>query len=143
MSNFGTIRWEPQSQPPQVGVDPVKFQIASNNDNATWNFVGPDNTPATYYTLADNNISNHNGNRSIRYKLFLSTDDDKKTPTVSDIFITFTTSCTPPGQAFFSGLASLGNYEITITHPSYQTWFDPSYNLMGDYQILTVLLNPL
>jgi len=28
----------------------IKFQLAINNDNLTWNFVGPDGTNSTYYT---------------------------------------------------------------------------------------------
>lgn len=31
----------------------IKFQLASNNDNSTWNFVGPDGTSNTYFETQD------------------------------------------------------------------------------------------
>lgn len=30
----------------------IRFQVAANNDGATWNYVGPDGTAATYFTTA-------------------------------------------------------------------------------------------
>jgi prepilin-type N-terminal cleavage/methylation domain-containing protein len=80
-SNFQNITWLPASQPALAGTDPVKFQVASNNDNTAWSYKGPDDTASTYYTLSNTNISNHNGNRFFRYKIFLSTADQSVTPT--------------------------------------------------------------
>jgi hypothetical protein len=95
------------------------MQIATNNDGGTWNFVGPDGTPATYYTTANQNIFTTGPARYLRYKLFFSTTDSKSTPTVSDIFFTFTSSCTPPGQVSFSGLSGGSNYKITLSKVGY------------------------
>lgn len=122
-SNFVNIRWEPLSQPLETGTDSVKFQIATNNDNATWNFVGPDNTDQTYYTSADSDISGHTGQRYFRYKLFLSTEDANYTPLVSDIGIGFTESCAPPGQVFFPGLGAY-TYDLEVNLAGYQTYTD-------------------
>ena len=122
-SNFTNLIWEPLSQPPACGSTPVKFQIATSAVAApeTWNFLGPDGTDATSYTASDTNISLvHNGDRYLRYKLFLNTDSDKCTPQISDVAVSFTSGCTPPGQAFFSGLDS-GTYTATVELSGYQT----------------------
>ncbi|MEK7636125.1 MAG: carboxypeptidase-like regulatory domain-containing protein [Patescibacteria group bacterium] len=139
-SNFHNISWVSISQPPETGLNSVKFQIATNVDNATWNFVGPDSTNGTYYTTMNTDISNHNGSRYMRYKAFLSTVTATSTPLVSDVSFTFTTSCIPPGQAFFNGLVG-GAYTIDITHPSYQA-MSTAIEINPDFQKLDVLLNP-
>lgn len=141
VSNFHNISWQPTGQPPETGPNPIKFQIASNNDNATWSFGGPDGTAVTYYTLANTNIDNHNGKRYLRYRIFLSTADDKKTPNVSDISFTFTSACVPAGQAFFNALSS-GTYTMTVTHPNYQTFVDSDVSTASNYQQREVILSP-
>ncbi len=141
VSNFSNIFWQPQDQPPETGIDPVKFQVASNNDNTAWNFVGPDNALNTYYTLANTDLSNHNGKRYLRYRVFLSTADVSKTPNVSNVSITFTSSCVPPGQAFFNGLPA-GTYTFSVTHPSYQAYTDPSFSTSPDFQTADITLSP-
>ncbi|MEW6684794.1 MAG: DNRLRE domain-containing protein [Candidatus Edwardsbacteria bacterium] len=67
----------------------VKFQIASNEDNATWNFVGPDGTPATFYTTTNTPIwSGHYGDRYIKYKAYLKTTTNA-TPVLHDVTILY------------------------------------------------------
>ena len=141
VSNFSNISWLPQDQPPEAGLDPVKFQIASNNDNVTWNFVGPNNTANTYYTLANTTLSNHNGKRYIRYRVFLATADTSKTPNVSDISLTFTSGCVPPGQAFFNALSS-GTYTLSVTHPNYQPYSNPDLSISVSFTSQDVTLSP-
>lgn len=141
VSDFHNITWQPTNQPVETGPNPVKFQVASNNDNATWNFGGPDGTAATYYTLANTNLGNHNGKRYLRYRAFLSTADDKKTPNVSDISFTFTSACVSAGQAFFNALSS-GIYTMTVTHPNYQTFIDDDVSISSNYQQREVILSP-
>lgn len=141
VSDFHNISWQPTNQQPETGPNSVKFQIASNNDNATWSFGGPDGTAATYYTLTNTNIGNHNGKRYLRYRIFLATADDKKTPNVADISFTFTSACVPAGQAFFNALSS-GTYTITVTHPNYQTFVDGDVSMSSAYQQYEVILNP-
>jgi hypothetical protein len=118
-SNFQQIDWTPVDQPVDVGDPNVRIQIATNNDGATWDFNGPDGTSGSYYTVANKNIhSSNNGNRFIRYKLFLDSAVTTATPNISDIFFTFTSSCTPPGQTSFSGLSS-GTYNLHLEKAGY------------------------
>jgi hypothetical protein len=118
-TNYNEIIWLPTDQSPLVGNDSVRFQIASNNDNTTWTFTGPDGTSNTYYTLANRTLgSHHNANRYIRYKVFLSTEDSSVTPLVSDISLTYSSSCTPPGQVSFQNLAD-SSYVLTVSKSGY------------------------
>lgn len=118
VSNFYELTWLPTSQPAGTGADSVKFQVAANNDNATWNYIGPDGTNGTYYTTSDFDLADINGNRYLRIKAHLSTADTAYTPTVSDIGFTYSSSCTPPGQVYFSGLSS-GAYTLTVSKSDY------------------------
>ena len=121
VSNFKQIIWTPVSQPSQTGTTSVRFQIATNNDKATWNFVGPGGTSSSYFTSSNQNINSvNNGNRYIRYKLYLSTSNTSYTPTISDISMIYTSSCTPPGQVSFAGLSS-GTYTLSVSKTGYQS----------------------
>jgi len=52
-SNFKQIIWSPGTEPIETGEESVKVQIATNTDNTTWNFLGPDGTSDSYYTYQD------------------------------------------------------------------------------------------
>ena len=141
-SNFTNIVWEPLSQPPQTGVDALRFQIATTASSTptSWDFLGPDGTDATYYSISDTNISSiHNGDRYLRYKVFLSTASQNSTPQLSEVAFSYTSGCTPPGQAFFSSLET-GLYDMTIEIPGYQTVVT-SVDVSGRTQA-EVLMNP-
>ncbi len=141
ISNFRQILWQPQSQAVETGPDSIRFQIATNNDNATWNFLGPDGTGATYYTLASQNINPiHNATRYLRYKIFLQTADTQWTPIISDISFTYTSSCLPPGQVSFNGLDA-GNYTITVSKIGYTT-FTETISLSSPWEQKEVILAP-
>lgn len=118
-SNFYQLTFLPVAQPPQTG-NSVRLQIATANDpGGPWNYLGPDGTAATFYDATTPDIAAvHNGNRYLRYKLYLSTDDPAFTPNVADIQFTFTSACVPPGQVLFQGLAS-GNYNLSVTKTGY------------------------
>lgn len=140
-SNFYQIIWQPQNQPLETGSDSVRLKIATNNDKTTWNFLGPDGTASTFYTLSDTNINAvHNGNRYLRYKVFLQTADIAFTPSVSDIAFTFTSLCVPPGQVIFSGLAA-DSYTITVSKSGYQTFTD-TVAVSSPWQQREIILNP-
>jgi outer membrane protein assembly factor BamB len=85
-ADFGTISW--------TGTTPagtaLKFRIATNTDNATWNFLGPDGTSGTYYTTGSGQAiwSGHDGDRYIKYRAFLDTTDTARTPVLNDVSIT-------------------------------------------------------
>lgn len=124
-SNFHQISWQPTAQPPETGPESIRFQLATNSDKATWNFVGPDGTASTFYTLADSNINPvHNGDRYVRSKVFLQTADPLYTPTLAEFAFVFTSSCVPPGQVLFDGLAS-ATYTLRVEKSGYQTFEEP------------------
>lgn len=91
-SAFNTLAWNPSSQ---VASTDLKAQIATNNDNATWNYKGPDCSAGTYYTISASasyakiNRACHNNNRYLRYKFFFSTTDSSKTPELYDVTINY------------------------------------------------------
>lgn len=120
--NFVNINWEPMAQPEGVGSNGVRFQIATSNTSTpeTWNYLGPDGTASTYYNYENVSINNaHEGDQYLRYKLYLSTESSAVTSIVSDINISYTTSCTPPGQVYFGGLVE-GDYNVEISRDGYQ-----------------------
>jgi len=140
-SNFTEIQWSPATQSPVVGANSVKFQVASNNDGGAWVFRGPDGTSSTYYTSSGTSLNSvHNGQRYIRYKMFLATAVATATPTVADVSLSFTSSCLPPGQVFFDSL-STGNYTLTVARPGYQSAVIPLIIGAGA-QYSTVTLSP-
>lgn len=138
-SNYTTIEWEPASQNPATT---LRFQVASNNDNATWNFIGPDGTAATYYTVPGTSLhSSHNGNRYIRYQAYLETTDGTFTPVLSNVNVNYVSGCNTPGQVVFTGLQAGNNYDLSITMPGYQNYSANNLNINGN-QVLEVLMAP-
>jgi hypothetical protein len=143
-SDFYRIEWKPSGQPLGVGTDPVRIQLATDNDPATttWNFVGPDGTASSYYTLADQNVSAvHNGTQYLRYKLFLHTGDTAVTPSVSDVLFTFTSLCVPPGQVLFQGLSD-GSYTVSVSKADYQTYTSAPIPISTPFSTYAVTLSP-
>ncbi len=120
--NLVEIYWEPLGQPEAVGAHAVQFQVASSNTSTPelWNYLGPDGTSGTYYNEENMTIQDgHDGDQYVRYQVSLHTDAATSTPVVSDIGITYTTSCTPPGQVYFGDITE-GEYTINITKSGYQ-----------------------
>jgi prepilin-type N-terminal cleavage/methylation domain-containing protein len=140
-SNFHELTWQPTAQAPQTGEGDVRFQIATNNDGGSWNFLGPDGTNATYYEVGTTSIhSIHNGDRYFRYKLFLHTASTTYTPNISDIAFTFTSACVPPGQASFENLPAQ-EYNLTVTKANYQT-YSASTTIGAPWQSHVVVMIP-
>ncbi len=137
-SNYTTISWSPASQ---VAGAVVKFQLASNNDNTTWSYKGPDGTSGSYYTIAGSNIAAvHDGDRYIRYKVYLSTSDTTKTPVLTSMVINYVSGCFTPGQVMFPSLTANNNYSVNISLPGYQDKTVNNLNISGN-QTLEVLLS--
>lgn len=105
------ISWSPTSQPAGAS---LKFQLAANNDNATWNFTGPDGTVNTYFTASSSIPAALSGNRYIRYKAFLNTTDENNTPELDAVSIEFSANCVPPAQVLFTDLGQ-GTYTVDVT----------------------------
>lgn len=125
-SYLGTLAWSPHSQPLETGVDSLKVQVATNNDNATWHFVGPDGTPNTYYTQSGQEIwDGHHGDRYVRYRIYFATLDPMFTPRVDDITLNFV-----PADAFY-----LERLPFTATFETHQnlisSYFDHNYPSEG------------
>jgi prepilin-type N-terminal cleavage/methylation domain-containing protein len=134
-SNFTTLTWQPASQ---SGGTVLKFQIASNTDNLTWNFIGPDGTAATYYTVPGTSINSvHDNNQYVRYKAFLSTTNPALTPVLTSIGLNYVAGCFTPGQVMFPGLTSSSSYTLTVSMPGYTTKVINNLNINGN-QVLEV-----
>jgi hypothetical protein len=116
-STFNAISWNPApaSEPP---LTQVEFQVAANNDNVTWNFIGPDGTAGTFFTSSSTLPASLNGNRYFRYEIFMNTQDPNATPNLSNVSLDFTANCVPPAQTLFTSLAQ-GNYTLDVTAPNY------------------------
>jgi hypothetical protein len=83
-TSFYSIFWEADTP---SGTS-VKFQVAANNDNATWSFVGPDGTSGTWFTTSGGSLpSSCQGKRYIKYKAVLSTTDPTVTPSLRYVHI--------------------------------------------------------
>jgi len=139
-ANFHQLLWQPEIQPIGAGTSSLKFQIATNNDNSTWDFYGPDGSTTTYYTLSGENINSlHNGDRYFRYKTILSTASTSITSSLADVQFTFTSDCIPPGQVSFNNLA-LSEYTITTSKTGYED-FSGTASLTSALKQYEIILN--
>lgn len=138
-TDFNKLYFNPLSQPAQTT---MRVQLASNNDNASWNFVGPDGTSNTYYTVNETQIhSGHDGDRYLRYKVILRTEGDSVTPSFNDIGFSFSSACIPDGQGYFSGL-SQSTYTITVEKIGFQTFTDTMVVVDENWEDYRVILQP-
>lgn len=112
-STLDLLIFLPTSQDSQTE---LLLQIAGNNDNSTWNFVGPTNSSTSYYSpaVATELSDIYDGNRYFRYKLILNTSSTSQSPKVEDVYIEFSSPCLPSGHALFQDIES-GIYDITVT----------------------------
>jgi hypothetical protein len=81
-----SLAWGPESQSSGT----LKFRLATNNDNATWNYVGPGGSSSTYYTVATGEAlwSGHVG-RFVRARAYLDTTSTTLTPELETATITY------------------------------------------------------
>ena len=134
-ATLNAISWNPMVQPAMTSLE---FQIAANNDNATWNFVGSDGTASTYFTVSSSMPASLAGNRYFRYEAFMSTQDSSATPSLNDITFDFTGNCVPPAQVLFTGLPQ-GNYVEDVTVPNYAE-ASTTVTVGAGYQSSTIML---
>ncbi|MFA7245061.1 MAG: prepilin-type N-terminal cleavage/methylation domain-containing protein [Candidatus Magasanikbacteria bacterium] len=121
--DYVKIDWWPLQQPVEVGENAVKFQIATSNSStpSSWDYLGPDGTNVTYYDLTAQDINTiHDGQRYLRYKLFLNTTDITFTPNISSVDIFYVNNCSLPGQAYFKTIPNINDNEITIEASGYE-----------------------
>jgi hypothetical protein len=138
-SDFTVLIWEPSSQ--FVGTS-LGFQIATNNDDLTWNYIGPDGTSSTYYTIPGTSFhSSHDGDRYIRYKAYLATTDTSVTPVLSSVNLNYVSGCSTPGQAIFPGLNADNDYILEVSLSGYTTQTVDPLIISGN-QASEILLAP-
>jgi type II secretory pathway pseudopilin PulG len=66
----------------------LKIQIATNNDNSTWNYVGPDGTNSSFYSSSGVIPLNQVSGRYFRYIATLTTTNSTY-PSLNDITLTY------------------------------------------------------
>ncbi len=107
----------------------VRFQVAASSSAfGPFNFVGPDTTAGTFFTTTGASLSQFNGMRYLRYKLYLDTADTAVTPTLSDVGICFASVCiapatptiTPGGPTTF---CAGGSVTLTSSSASGNQWY--------------------
>jgi hypothetical protein len=121
------LAWEPLGQIGGSDDNSVRFQVsvADTSTPAVWEYFGPDGTNNSYFVNNNYSIPESVGSHEFfRYKLFLNTDTETSTPILSDFTVSYTTSCTPPGQAYFGNLA-VANYVVRVNRAGYQTVEEP------------------
>ncbi len=68
----------------------VRFQVAANTDNKSWNnYVGPDGTSATYYIAPGAIPLSIAGNRYFRWKAYFNTSLSGTTPILQDVTVNY------------------------------------------------------
>lgn len=140
-TTFYALEWLPTTQPGGAGSDSVRFQIAANNDNATWNFSGPGGDSGAYYTSSSAPIdASWNGKRYMRYKVFFTTEDETVTPGITEVSMDYSSPCVPGSQILFSGLGS-GSYSLDVSAAGYSN-STSTVSISGSWQQSDVLMNP-
>lgn len=66
----------------------LQFQIATNTNNSTWNYVGPDGTASTFFTAPGAIPYSAASGRYIRYKATF-TGDGTVTPVMNDVTVNY------------------------------------------------------
>ena len=97
----------------------IKFQLASNNDNSTWNFVGPDGTQNTYFEAREFEIPSFlQDKKFLKYKVYMQTNDPLISPSLDKIKISFNSSCFSRGETLFQNLTP-GRYLLETIKEGY------------------------
>lgn len=145
-TNFLTLNWNPGDQPALAGSDAIAFQVATNatlDEPLEWNFVGPTGSSDSYYTASGQSLASiHDGDRYLRYRVYLETENNTVTPNLSNVQFSFATNCTPVGQAYISNLNNSA-YTVTISKPGYESVVLSGVLFTQPWQALQVMLNPL
>ncbi len=105
----------------------LKFQLATNNDNQTWNFVGPDGTSESFYNRSPQAIwVGHNEDRYFKYKAYLSTQNTTRSPILRCIAFYFVNDSTEQSSSFIATTDQ--NVSVAILSPS-----EGSAKLLANY----------
>jgi len=82
---FNRISWEGEDP----GLTDILFQIAVNDDNLTWNFVGPDGTAGTYFDYPGAIPLNSTLGTYFKYKIILTSSTGANTPVVDKVIVNY------------------------------------------------------
>ena len=83
-AGFNFLTWNAQKQ----GPTDIQLQIATNDNNSTWNFVGPDGTESSFYENPGSIPLNFIQSRYFRYKVILS-GNGGVTPILNDFTLNY------------------------------------------------------
>lgn len=140
-ATFESLWWSPASQPETTGPQSVRFQLAANNDNATWNWVGPDGTPSSFFSSPGQSIPlSLAQSRYLRYKAYLQTQSTETAPTVDEVSLKFSGGCAMAGQAFFNQIQG-NTVDLSITRQGYQP-YSATINSTQNWQRVNIPLAP-
>jgi hypothetical protein len=118
----------------------LKIQIAANNDNSTWNFVGPDGTSQSYFTISPSeNLEFTTNKRFIRYKVYLTTYDENSTPKLKNIKFKYKNLCLSKNYVLFDNLQA-GSYNLIVEKTGYAST-TKQIDLLNEFYFITVKLN--
>jgi hypothetical protein len=68
----------------------IGFQLATNKDHLTWDFLGPDGTTGTQFNASMKAIPDvHDGNRYFSYKVSMSSQNRTRTPGLTSFSLTY------------------------------------------------------
>jgi Tfp pilus assembly protein PilV len=67
----------------------LTFQVAANNTNSGWTYVGPDGTAGTTYSAGDSIPLGIVSNRYFRYKATMTTTSSQVTPRIDDVEVNY------------------------------------------------------
>jgi hypothetical protein len=105
---WGTLSWAATTP----ATTDVSLQAAGSDDPAgPFNFVGPDETAATFFT-SGGSLSQFDGFRYLKYKAFLNTSNGAVSPTLQSVSVCFsdlvvTTLTVAPAGGSYGGTANL------------------------------------
>jgi hypothetical protein len=141
-ATFSSLDWTPVSQPSQTGSRSIRFQVAGNNDQETWTYIGPDGTPDSYFTSSGSSMPGSlSGNRYLRYRVEMRTLDGDYTPSLDTVSFQYRSACLPDGATYFHGL-SAGTYNVSVTGTAFQDYSATDIPVLADWQEHPVTLSP-
>jgi len=114
--------------------DSLKFQITANNDNATWNYIGPDGTNGTYFTYSGvSTPSALNGNRYVRYKAYFSIADTTIAPILNSVILDYTQSTHDASELFEAKFNNSAKADYAAGSPYPLINYNTSYDASGKF----------
>jgi len=124
-THWQSLSWTRANQPSGSS---IRFQLASNNDNTTWTYKGPDGTAGSYYSnpVGEAIWTGHQGDRFLRFRAYFNTTSSLG-PVLDRVEITYDHTPAKPGLT-----EPLDNVWTDDNSPRF-TWSFDDFD-SGDYQ---------